>query len=173
MTTVADARIAVTRPSVSVAVPLLAVGAHRFAGGEVPGLSGWLLVAGIGLVAGLLSAGARFGRVLTILTVAQVASHAVLMMAHGSLWAIDDPTSMAVTHLLAIPASAMAIVVVAQLVSLITSTMRAIVTEPVPLPSDRCPVVSSHPDLVGVRVVERHAIRGPPKLMSSMSVVPV
>lgn len=171
MTTAAAARVAVTRPSVCVAVPLLAVGAHRLAGGEFPGPSEAILVAGIGLIAGLLTSGARFTRVVGILTGAQVASHAVLMMAHGELWAVDDPTSMTVTHLLAIPASALAIVVVAQLVSLITSTIRAVVGSPVPVPPDRCPIAVRQPMLRGSRVVERHGIRGPPTASSALRFV--
>ncbi|WP_376767298.1 YtxH domain-containing protein [Gordonia asplenii] len=163
---VLDTRRGVTRCSVGATVPSVALAAHGLAGGGFP-TSGMVLVAGIGAIAAMLTRGAGLARVFGVLSVAQAASHLALMLAHGDMWTLD-PASMLMTHLVAIPVSALAIMVVAQLISLITSVLRVVVG-PVTEPAAGAPPWHSVPAvLVGIAVVSGR-IRGPPSVCADAS----
>lgn len=155
---VLDTRRAVTRVSVGAVVPAVALSAHGLAGGDLP-TSGTLLVAGIGVVAAMLTRGAGLVRVFGVLTGAQAASHVALMLVHGHAWSLE-PASMLLTHLLAVPASALLIVAVAQLISLITSMVRVPVFDG-PTPVAGRPRYAELPVLRATRVMTG-SIRGPP-----------
>ncbi|GAB19472.1 hypothetical protein GOEFS_086_00420 [Gordonia effusa NBRC 100432] len=162
-----DTRAAVARVAVASVVPSVAVGAHAIAGGGPPQSGGLILLAGIGVVAGLMVRGAGLLGVAGVLTGAQAACHAALAISHGHLMtsglsSAPGAASMLLTHLVAIPLSALAIVALAQLISLITSILRVVGGYAAAVPRDtyRGYVVPS--ELSGCRLAARPPVRGPP-----------
>lgn len=154
------------RVSVAIVVPLIAMGAHLSAGGQLPGLTGLLLTAGIGAIAACVLRDARFVRVAAVLTAAQAASHLMLALSHGHVSAPADVVAMAATHLVAIPVSALVIVVVAHLVSVVTSVLRRLCGPSLLTAVDRTALVELSPRaLCGTSRVTWRSVRGPPTML--------
>ena len=161
---------AFTRVAACGVVPAVAVGAHATASGEMPGSGGVVLAAAIGLVAaGLLEILTRGRRLwpataaaVAALTSAQVAIHGALAadathVAHGGA-----PVGMLVTHLVAIPVSALLIVVGAQLLAVVGSVVRSLTSPTIArVPASVLLLRTQSPAAAGP-AVGGAGVRGPP-----------
>lgn len=160
---------ALTRAGVSLVVPAVAVAAHGIAAGGAPHAQGVLVSAGIGGLFAQLSGVRRQSRAAAIasttvlLTIAQVACHWAMTIGdagHGAHTASAAP--MLLTHAVAIPLSAVLLILAATLADLLTSSIRALSPRPTlripgrPRPAVDVPVVVSGPMFGGP------GVRGPP-----------
>lgn len=160
---------ALTRVAVGAVVPAVAVAAHGVAGGGIPGAAGLLVSVAIGGLLGCVAHSPRRTRTAAMVTTtlllsfAQVACHWALAVgdAGHAMHQAGGP-GMLVMHAIAIPVSAVLLVLAATLADVVTSTIRSMTPPPVlrtpAQPRMRWvePLVSSGPVLGGP------GVRGPP-----------
>ncbi|MCR5977910.1 YtxH domain-containing protein [Gordonia jinghuaiqii] len=150
-------------------VPTVAVAAHGAASGAMPSSSGVVLSVAIGVVASMLLMTRRRRLVpaaastTAVLTAAQVACHATLTVDAGHAVHAPSALSMLITHLLAIPLSAVLIVVGAHLLASVGSVIRSFV----PPVTSRAPAAPrtfwTQPLLLAVPALGGTGVRGPPR----------
>ncbi|MHC3004727.1 YtxH domain-containing protein [Gordonia sp. GN26] len=151
-------------------VPSVAVAAHGAAGGQALSSGGVVLTVAIGVVAAMLLQPATRGRRLVpaatsaagVLTAAQIASHWSLAADAAHVTHDAPALPMLLTHLVAIPLSAVLIVVGAQLLAVIGSVIASL-TPPVALRvPGASPVFWTRPAVVAGPAVGGTGVRGPP-----------
>lgn len=159
---------AFSRVAAAGVVPAVAVAAHGAASGAVPSSSGILLSAAIGGVAAMLLAPRR-RRFLTaaasttaILSVAQVASHWALGFDAGHAAHDTSTLPMLLTHLVAVPLSAVLIVAGAQLLGSIGSVIRSLVPPVALAARPALPVFWTQPWVPAATALCGTGVRGPP-----------
>ena len=163
---------AVMRVAAGAVVPVVAVAAHGLGSGTMPGMGGIVLTSGIGILVGVALGGGRrrsatAATIIAIaaLTVAQIGAHVALTVGQAATGMHHDAVGpMVLTHLVAIPVSAVLLVAAAGLLGALTSTIRGLS----PLPRIAAPAVRvvrwDAPDLVTDLVVGGVGVRGPPAL---------
>ncbi|SDU59849.1 hypothetical protein [Gordonia westfalica] len=161
---------AFTRVAAAGAVPAVAIAAHGAAGGQAPSSGGLVLTIAIGVVAAMLLQLATHRRRLLpatasavgVLTAAQVASHWSLAADAAHVTHDAPAMPMLLTHLVAIPLSAVLIVVGAQLLAVIGSVIASL-TPPVALrvPGAR-PIFWTQPAVLAGPAAGGTGVRGPP-----------
>lgn len=160
---------AFTRVAAVGVVPTVAVAAHGAAGGAAPSSSGLLLSAAIGVVAAMLLVSRRRRLVpaaastAAVLTAAQIACHWSVAFDAGHATHATPALPMLLTHLVAIPLSAVLIVIGAHLLASMGSVIRSLALPILPVAPAAAPIywvqpcVPSGPDLGGT------GVRGPPR----------
>ncbi|MFW0796578.1 YtxH domain-containing protein [Gordonia sp. CPCC 205515] len=161
-----------TRVAAGVVVPFVAVAAHGLAADELPSTSGMLLTATIGVLVGVTLGGGRrqslpaaIGSTTALLTAAQIGAHVALMVGGNSSGMImhhDAWLPMLLTHVIAIPLSAVLIVAAATVLARITSTIRSLIP---PRGVDAPPAVAVRwfpPYITSSVIVGSVGVRGPP-----------
>ncbi|MCZ4537304.1 YtxH domain-containing protein [Gordonia terrae] len=149
-------------------VPAVAVAAHGAASGAMPSSSGVLLSAAIGVVAAMLLAPRR-GRLTTaaasttlVLSAAQAASHWELALDAGHAAHAASTLPMLLTHLVAIPLSAVGIVAGAHLLASIGSVIRSLVPPVTVAAHPAAPVFWTPPCVRAAPALCGTGVRGPP-----------
>ncbi|WP_435174285.1 YtxH domain-containing protein [Gordonia hongkongensis] len=149
-------------------VPAVAVAAHGAASGAMPSSSGVLLSAAIGVVAAMLLAPRR-GRLTTaaasttlVLSAAQAASHWALALDVGHAAHDASTLPMLLTHLVAIPLSAVGIVAGAHLLASIGSVIRSLVPPVALAAHPAAPVFWTPPCVPAAPALCGTGVRGPP-----------
>ncbi|MCK8616182.1 YtxH domain-containing protein [Gordonia sp. C13] len=151
-------------------VPTVAIAAHGAAGGQSLSSGGVVLTVAIGVAAALLLQPAIRGRRLvpaaaaatSVLTAAQVGSHGALAADAAHVTHDAPALPMLLTHLVAIPLSAVLIVVGAQLLAVIGSVIASL-TPPVALRiPGASPVFWTQPAVLAGPAVGGTGVRGPP-----------
>ncbi|MFL1597270.1 YtxH domain-containing protein [Gordonia amicalis] len=159
-----------TRVAAAGVVPAVAIAAHGAAGGQMPSSGGLVLTAAIGVVAAMLLQPATRGRRLApatasavgILTAAQVAGHWSLA-ADAAHAGHDAPAlPMLLTHLVAIPLSAVLIVVGAQMLAVIGSVIASLMPPAALLAPGARPVFWTQRGVLAAPPVGGTGVRGPP-----------
>ncbi|MDL9936002.1 YtxH domain-containing protein [Gordonia sp. ABSL1-1] len=157
-----------TRVGVGVAVPAIAVAAHGVASGTAASARGVALCAAIGAllatvdgVRGRSRATAVVG-VAALLGFAQVACHWALVLGDPSHGWHDGRPSMIGSHLVAIPVTAVAVVVAAACADLLTATIAAITASRVPLVATRPRVLARRVFAPATVAWGGAGVRGPP-----------
>lgn len=158
------------RVSAGVVVPVVAVAAHGLGSGSLPGSGGMVLSASIGVLVGLVLGGRRRQSAtsatvlaIAVLTLAQIGAHISFTVGHtSSAMHHDALLPMLLTHLVAVPVSAVCIVAAAVLLDAVTRTFRRLA----PLPRITAPGVRparwDAPLLVIDVVIGGAGVRGPP-----------
>lgn len=163
-------RDTLTRVAAGVVVPVVAVAAHGFGAGALPSTGGMLLTAAIGVLTTLAMGDCRRRSTLkatlsavVALTAAQLAAHVAMSIGHPAMH-IDQHAllPMTVTHAVAIPVSALLIVVAAGLLAALTSTIRAITVEPVIASHTVAAISREMPRSGGALVIGGCGVRAPP-----------
>ncbi|MFE0752151.1 YtxH domain-containing protein [Gordonia sp. NPDC058843] len=159
---------AFTRVAAAGVVPTVAVAAHGAASGAMPSSSGVLLSAAIGGVASLLLVPGR-RRFLTaaasttlVLTAAQVASHWALALDAGHAAHGTSTLPMLLTHLVAIPLSAVLIVAGAHLLASVGSVIRSLMPPVALAARPAAPVFWTQPWVPAAPALCGTGVRGPP-----------
>ncbi|MGW6032341.1 YtxH domain-containing protein [Gordonia terrae] len=159
---------AFSRAAAAGVVPAVAVAAHGAASGTIPSSSGILLSAAIGAIAAMLLAPRR-GRLVTaaasttlVLSVAQAASHWALALDAGHAAHGTSTLPMLLTHLVAIPLSAVLIVVGAHLLSSIGTVIRSLMPRVALAARPTAPVFWTQPCVLSAPALCGTGVRGPP-----------
>lgn len=159
---------AFSRAAAAGVVPAVAVAAHGAASGAIPSSSGILLSAAIGAIAAMLLAPRR-GRLTTaaasttlVLSVAQAASHWALALDAGHAAHDASTLPMLLTHLVAIPLSAVLIVVGAHLLSSIGTVIRSLMPPVALAARPTAPVFWTQPCVLSAPALCGTGVRGPP-----------
>ena len=158
------------RVAVGVVVPVVAIAAHGLGSGSLPGVGGMVLSAAIGVLVGLVL-GVRRRRpaasstvlATAVLTLAQIGAHISFTIGHTpSAMHHDALLPMLLTHLVAVPASAVLIVAAAVLLEAVTRTFRRLAPPPRIVAPGVRPVRWDAPLLVIDVVIGGAGVRGPP-----------
>ncbi|GED96880.1 hypothetical protein [Gordonia crocea] len=122
------------RTGVAVAVPALALTAHATATGMMPQAAAFAACLGLGgllaLVVGGPSGGISMPRTLAVLTVGQAAGHLAAGIGDGASGHAYDSGPMLAWHLVAVPASAVLLVLVARCYALVTAVIAVLTSLP-------------------------------------------
>ncbi|GAB86809.1 YtxH domain-containing protein [Gordonia rubripertincta] len=161
---------AFTRVAAAGVVPTVAIAAHGAAGGQTLSSGGVVLTVAIGVVAAMVLQLATRGRRLVpaaasaagVLTAAQVASHWSLAADAAHVTHDAPALPMLLTHLVAIPLSAVLIVVGAQLLAVIGSVIASLTPPAAPRVPGTPLVFWTRPAVVPGPAVGGTGVRGPP-----------